>query len=317
MRREKRGVEREPGVVQNPFARGPADSFRANVPSAGERHSAKYIMTTRTERFQRKPKGKQDEVPEEPEEVIRFPPEKEASLLQESNAQKATANELFAKASFQDAIETYDKALSTCPNYLDYEIAVLRSNIAACHLKLEDWKEAVKAATAALDGLDKLQGRTAKMKEVDEEGLKAVEEVDEEIISDGATKAEDTSDMGKREADIERIRCKALMRRARARSELGGWSSLQAAEEDYKTLSRMPNLPSGDRKIVQQQLGQLPPRTKAAQEKEMGDMMGKLKELGNGILKPFGLSTDNFQMVKDEKTGGYSMNFNQGGGGSK
>ncbi|KAH8795449.1 tetratricopeptide repeat protein-like protein 1 [Hyaloscypha finlandica] len=290
-------------------------------------------MTTRTERFQRKPKGKQDEVPEEPEEVIRFPPEKEAvrhpvsclyteltslqSLLQESNAQKATANELFAKASFQDAIETYDKALSTCPNYLDYEIAVLKSNIAACHLKLEDWKEAVKAATAALDGLDKLQGRTSKAKEVDEEGVKAVEEVDEEIISDGATKAEDTSDKGKREADIERIRCKALMRRARARSELGGWSSLQAAEEDYKTLSQMPNLPSGDRKIVLQQLNQLPPRTKAAQEKEMGDMMGKLKELGNGILKPFGLSTDNFQMVKDEKTGGYSMNFNQGGGGSK
>jgi tetratricopeptide (TPR) repeat protein len=219
------------------------------------------------------------------------------SLLQESNAQKATANELFAKASFQDAIETYDKALSTCPNYLDYEIAVLKSNIAACHLKLEDWKEAVKAATAALDGLDKLQGRTAKAKEVDEEGVKAVEEVDEEIISDGATKAEDTSDKGKREADIERIRCKALMRRARARSELGGWSSLQAAEEgnaagrgwstrltviDYKILSQMPNLPSGDKKIVQQQLDQLPPRTKAAQEKEMGDMMGKLKEVSSG-----------------------------------
>jgi hypothetical protein len=109
---------------------------------------------------------------------------------------------------------------------------VLKSNIAACHLKLEDWKEAVKAATAALDGLDKLQGRTAKEEEGDSDGVKAVEdEADEEIVSEGATTAEDTSAKGKRDADIERIRCKALMRRARARSEQGGWSNLQSAEE--------------------------------------------------------------------------------------
>lgn len=138
---------------------------------------------------------------------------------------------MFAKSSFKDAIETYDKALATCPNYLDYEVAVLKSNIAACHLKLEDWKEAVKAATAALDGLDKLQGKSS------EDAGDAVseptveEEADEEIISVGATKAEDTSAQGKREADIERIRAKALMRRARARSEQGGWSALQAAED--------------------------------------------------------------------------------------
>ena len=67
-----------------------------------------------------------------------------------------------------------------------------------------------------------------------------------------------------------------------------------------------------DKKIVQEALVKLPPRIKQAQEKEMGEMMGKLKELGNGILKPFGLSTDMFNMVKDEKTGGYSMSFNQG-----
>lgn len=255
---------------------------------------------------------------------------------------------MYAKSSFKDAIETYDKALSTCPNYLDYEIAVLQSNIAACHLKLEDWKEAIKTATAALDGLDKLQGQKADGKK-DNDGE---EEADEEIISAGAEKAEDTSTQGKREADIERIRTKALLRRARARSELGGWSSLQGADEgtcrvllsllqevmtvvadlcsDYKTLSQMTNLSGADRKVVQRQLAGLPARIKEAQETEMGEMMGKLKQvsssydvevrwdiltrqLGNGILKPFGLSTENFQMVKDEKTGGYSMNFNQGG----
>lgn len=153
-------------------------------------------------------------------------------MLDESNSQKATANSLFANSSFKDAIDTYDKALSSCPNYLDYEIAVLKSNIAACHLKLEDWKEAVTAATAALDGLDKLQGKTTDStgKEQDDAKVEA-EEADEEIISAGATKEEDTSAKSKREADIERIRTKALMRRGRARSEQGGWSSLQGAEE--------------------------------------------------------------------------------------
>jgi hypothetical protein len=104
---------------------------------------------------------------------------------------------------------------------------VLKSNIAACYLKLEDWKEAVATATAALDGLDKLQGKIAEgQKEAEEE-----EEADEEIISQGAEKAEDTSAQGRREGDIERIRTKALLRRARARSEMGGWSTLQGAEE--------------------------------------------------------------------------------------
>lgn len=109
---------------------------------------------------------------------------------------------------------------------------MLKSNISACHLKLEDWKDAVKAATAALDGLDRVQGNNSyKKEEVEVKGDESVEEADEEIISEGATKAEDVSNQGQREADIERIRAKALMRRARARSEQGGWATLQAAEE--------------------------------------------------------------------------------------
>ena len=107
------------------------------------------------------------------------------------------------------------------------------------------------------------------------------------------------------------------MRRALARSSLSGWANLQGAEEDYKTIltsleNKNTTLSPPDRAIVQKALRDLPARIQEARDREMGDMMGKLKELGNGILKPFGLSTEDFKMVKDEKTGGYSLSVGKG-----
>ena len=244
-------------------------------------------------------------------------------MVAESNTHKAEANALFSSGKYDAAINKYDEAIAVCPTYLDYPLAVLRSNVSACHLMLEEWKDAVKHATTALDLLDKLEREDKLAAEKEEKGR---DEVEEEIVSAGAAKAGPAAPVveteaqiarQKRQEDIVRIRAKALLRRARARSELGGWSTLEGAIEDYKKLSAMTNLTATDQKLVQAQLRALPPRAKAAQEKETAEMWGKLKELGNGLLKPFGLSTDAFKMVKDEKTGGYSMNFAGGGGEAK
>jgi tetratricopeptide (TPR) repeat protein len=271
-----------------------------------------------------------------------FPPSEEAALVASSNEIKIEANKQFTQGDYSQAISTYDRALGECPNYLDYEIAVLQSNIAACHLKLEEWKEAIESSSRGLDGLERLlptpkppKSKTKK----EEDGATLEEKTDDTVIElpsddeDEAAVLQNLEIDDKRKQDILRIRTKLLLRRARARSQsslqapkqsqkssfgsgVSQWSTLSAALEDYQTLARaplLPLLPQSDLKTVTQALRELPPRIDKAKEREMAEMMGKLKELGNGILKPFGLSTDMFKMNRDPSTGGYSMNFEGGG----
>ncbi|ELP89060.1 hypothetical protein EIN_165000 [Entamoeba invadens IP1] len=47
------------------------------------------------------------------------------------------------------------------------------------------------------------------------------------------------------------------------------------------------------------------------QQKDLDQMMSSLKDVGNSVLGWFGLSTDNFAVNQDPKTGGYSIQFVQ------
>jgi tetratricopeptide (TPR) repeat protein len=264
---------------------------------------------------------------EEKPEVERYSLEEEAALLEESNNHKTIGNNLFGKGSYENAVQNYDRALSSCPNYLDYELAVLRSNVAACHLKLSEWKEAVASAEKGIDCLERLEPlpRTKKPKAQSGSAAHAgqppatpvdegtVEEVDDDL----AARIENLQKSGHTIDEVRRLQIKLLMRRAKARTELGGWAALQGAEEDYTTLlnpAMAAVLTAADRRTAADALRNLAPRLNTAREEEMAEMMGKLKGLGNSILKPFGLSTENFQFTKDPNSGGYSMNFNQNPG---
>lgn len=266
--------------------------------------------------------SKDEAVPTKPV-IERFSPEEEATLLAESNSLKGSANQLFGKSSFENAIQTYDRALSSCPNYLDYELAVLRSNVAACHLKLQEWKEAVESAEKGITNLENLEPLPTlpKPKDSRNEGKDAVEEANgdgiEEVSEEVEERIANLQKSGRTLDEVRKLQIKLLMRRAKAKAELGTWANLQGADEDYRTLLSpimQGFLSPTDLRSVKEASKVLTPRLNEAKEREMGEMMDKLKGLGNSVLGMFGMSTDNFQFVKDEKSGGYSMNFNQNPG---
>ncbi|EPQ29698.1 uncharacterized protein PFL1_02918 [Pseudozyma flocculosa PF-1] len=101
---------------------------------------------------------------------------------------------------------------------------------------------------------------------------------------------------------------KALHRRSLANIQIDTLASLSSALEDQKLLLTLPDLPASTRPSIQKSIADLEPRVGELAEKEKQEMLTKLKGIGNSLLGTFGLSTDNFQFVKQDN-GGYSMNF--------
>lgn len=162
--------------------------------------------------------------------------------------------------------------------------------MSACYLKMEDWKSAVDTATMSLDRLEKIipsepsttdqsdskdpQPTTSGTQDSD-----AVIEISGEDADAEEKELERLKQLDETRTNVLRIRAKSLMRRAKAKSQTGGWASLQGAAEDYQVLDGMNNLPPEDRRIVQRALRDLPSRINEAKEKEMGEMMSKMKDV--------------------------------------
>ncbi|XP_046383764.1 tetratricopeptide repeat protein 1 [Ischnura elegans] len=95
---------------------------------------------------------------------------------------------------------------------------------------------------------------------------------------------------------------KAWVRKAQIDEKL---EKLDEALEDYKKVLLLDPC----HKEAGEAVRRLPDQIAERNEKLKEEMLGKLKDLGNMILRPFGLSTNNFQMTKDPNSGGYSVNF--------
>lgn len=173
---------------------------------------------------------------------------------------------------------------------------MLKSNISACHLKLEDWKAAVEAANASIECLERVlpsKPKKATKTENKETHVAAGDKDDQAVVELQDHEKDDEEEQlkklvendAKRE-DVMRIRAKALMRRGRGKMELGGWANLQGADEDYKELLQLKVLPPQDERAVRAKLVELAPRINAAREKEMAEMMGKLKDVGSSFEYP-------------------------------
>ena len=79
-------------------------------------------------------------------------------------------------------------------------------------------------------------------------------------------------------------------------------------ETDYTLLLKLLPPSSPIAAASRRALSSLPQRIKLQQEKEKDEMMSKLKELGNGLLGTFGLSTDMFKFEQQDG-GGYNLRF--------
>lgn len=196
---------------------------------------------------------------------------------------KNEGNEKFKLANFEESIELYTKGLKICPLVYNKDRAILYSNRAASKMKLDLNKAAIQDCTKAIEN--------------DESYTKAYYRL---LLHYYLIYA------------IVFILCICMskfvllyiLRRAQCNEQT---DLLDECLADYKKILELDSQHVEAKKAIVR----LPPLIEERNERMKTEMLSKLKDLGNLVLKPFGLSTDNFKLSQDPDTKGYSVNFQQ------
>lgn len=190
---------------------------------------------------------------------------------------KNDGNEKFKIGEFEESIDFYTKGLKICPLSYKKDRAILYSNRAASKMKLNKNKEAIKDCSKAIENDDSYIKAYYRFKYI-------------------------YYFIFNLHFIIPFIYTHFLFRRAQCNEQT---DLLDESLADYnKILEFDPNHAEARKAIAR-----LPPLIEERNERMKTEMMSKLKDLGNLVLKPFGLSTENFKMTQDPETKGYSINF--------
>ncbi|XP_038144265.1 tetratricopeptide repeat protein 1 [Cyprinodon tularosa] len=219
--------------------------------------------------------------------------EEEEEDFQDDSDSELKEQELSREGEFDDELREAEKELTEEEKESRRQQSVTLKETGNSLFKAGEWKEAERSYTEALALCPLCFSRERAVLFSNRAAARLHLELKDEAITD-CTRAI--------ELDPEYLR--ALLRRAELYEKT---EKLDEALEDYKqVLERDPS-----NSVARQACMRLPPQIQERNEKLKEEMIDKLKDLGNLVLRPFGLSTNNFQVNQDPTSGSYSINFVQ------
>ncbi|PRP81642.1 tetratricopeptide repeat protein 1-like [Planoprotostelium fungivorum] len=248
----------------------------------------------------------------------------DAGILQEGKRLKDEGNTLYVSKDYFSAVETYSKAIDLiekyCRDRVEEEeeegprvVELTDEDVAKLELEEKEKKEREQNGESQKEDGDQSKEDTKNESIIQLENELKVPPTIRPTLSvcyhnraaalsfiDGRN--DDVIADTTRAIELDPLYVKAYLRRGKA------YETDSKPEESLKDYQKALELEPSN-KAAKEGITKMEPIVKDKQEKEKAEMLGKLKDVGNSFLGLFGLSTENFQMVQDPNSGGYSINF--------